>query len=261
MTGKKILALFLLLSLALSAFRPPAQPRPDPNAKMIMQFLAVINPDGSAEFRYIIKYSRDQVNHNLKSGGYSEDELCANTTAKIESSIGTFTQEKHGEDIWCTDSIDMQNLKGLSNHLKDDFSLTVQRLEIADGKFYLDLAWNSFPCTTPNPADFTCEFSVQAPGAVGTNNATRVKGNTLTWDMSDSGTPLHFKAESAVGGLDFTLLTALAIMTCCCCLVIVLIGGGIAAYLILRNRKLAPAAPEPSAAPEPILPAGPPLQP
>jgi hypothetical protein len=256
MNGRKIISRVLLFSLLLSAFRPPQQLRPDPNAKMILQFLAVIHTDGSAELHYIIKDSKAQVAQNLKNGNYPEDEMCAKTTSGIENNIGAFTQEKHGDEIWCTYTITMDNLKGLSNHLEDKFSLTVQRLEILDNKFFLDLTWHDFPCTTTSPADFTCEFSVQAPGQAGPNNATRVQGNTLTWDMMDGKINSHFTAESAVGGFDSTVWIALAVLMCGCCAVVVLIGGGLAAYLILRNRKAAQSVPDFVAGPGPSSPPG-----
>ena len=265
MNGKKTISWLILFTLALSAFSRPPVPPPDPNAKMIFQFLAEIKQDGSAEFHYIVKYSKEQVEENLKSEKYAEDEMCAETTSDIEKNIGAFTQEKHGEEIWCTYSLEMDTLQGLSNHLKNDFSLTVQRLEIEDGKFNLDLSWNKFPCTTSNPADFTCEFSIHAPGEVGENNATRVEGGTLTWDMMASGTPLRFEAESAVGGFDSTVLIVLAILMCGCCTVILLIAGGAAVFFFLRRGKETPVEsdpgeainPPPQAAP---LPAQPPSQ-
>jgi hypothetical protein len=85
------------------------------------------------------------------------------------------------------------------------------------------------------------------PGKLGDNNATKVDGTTLTWDMSSSATPYHFTAQSATGGSDSTVWIFVAVLLCGCCLVIVVIGGGIAAYFILRKRKPAPAAPDLSA--------------
>jgi hypothetical protein len=266
MNGKKILSLFMLLSLMLSAFRPPEQPRPDPNAKILFEFLTIINSDGSAEFKYILKISQAEIKELRGTSGFSETKICQNLTDQLEGNIGVFTQEPHGDTIWCVMSKNFDDLDALQTQLKDDFPrLSIRRLEIKSGTFYLDLSWSKFPCTTTDSSLFSCEWAVDMPGKAGDNNATRVEGTTLTWDMSVSSAPYHFTAQSAVGsgflGMDPTVIAVLMFLMCGCCLVVILIGGGIAAYLILRKRNPATAAPEPSAAPEPVLPAGPPPQP
>jgi hypothetical protein len=152
-------------------------------------------------------------------------------------------------------------LPALEAQWKDDFPhLTIRRLEIKGGTFYADVSWTTFPCSTPDTSVLTCEWSLQMPGKIGANNATRVEDATLTWEISNASTPYHFTAQSATGGSDSTAWIILAVLMCGCCLVIVLIGGGIAVYMILRKRKPAPAASAPAAAPNPIPAADPPLQ-
>ena len=258
MHGKKILSLFLLLPLVLSAFRPPEQPRPDPNAKIILQFLTAIQSDGSSEFQLVVKISKAQIQTLSTASGYSESTICHNMTSQLQNNIGGFTQKQHGEDIWCTASKNFDNLDALKKGLADDFNrLTVRRLEIQSGTFYLDLYWNGFPCTTPDATQFSCEWAVQMPGTVGANNATRVEGTTAIWDMSVSATPFNFTAQSALSGGWTTAIAIVVFLLCGCCMVILLIGGGIAAYLILRRRNAPPAAPKPGTSPDAAGPAGP----
>jgi hypothetical protein len=124
-------------------------------------------------------------------------------------------------------------------------------LEIKGGTFYLDISWTSFPCATNDASTLTCEWAVQMPGKVGSNNATKVESTTLTWDISSASTPYHFTAQSTVGsgflGMDSTTIAVLAFLMCLCCLVILLVGGGIAAYFIMRRRKAAQAPSKPTA--------------
>jgi hypothetical protein len=249
MKGKNIFAWLILTALALCAFGTPPVPRPDADAKVIFQFLTVVHEDGSAEFQYIIKFSKEQIEENLSGNGYSEDELCSKTTSGIQGNLGGFTQEKHGEEIWCTYSVEMDNLQGLSKHLEDGFTLDVQRLEIAEDTFYLDLSWTRFPCTTNDPSKFTCEWTVEAPGKVGENNATRVDGNTLTWDMMLPSTPNRFTAQSQLGGFDPTALIVVGALMCGCCLVTMLIACGAAVFFYFRKRNQPPTESNPAAAP------------
>jgi hypothetical protein len=256
--NRKRTALWLVLSLLfLSAFGRPPAPSPDPEARVTMQFLTVVKADGSAEFHYNFKYSQEQLQEILDAGQVSEDEICETTFSQIEDSGFSFSQEKHGAEIWCTNVTQLESLPDLADKLEDEFRLlTVQRLEIQGGKFYLDLSWSEFPCVTPDPSQFTCEWTVEAPGKVGENNATRVEGNTLVWDMSESGTPYHFKAESAVGGGgDTTLWIVLLILTCGCCTLLLLIGAGVIVFLVMRKRN--PPAEPPASAETPPPPPSP----
>lgn len=239
MNGKRCLALLLPAALVLCAAGPAPAPRPDPHPDVLFQFLTVVNADGSAEFHYNLKYSKAQVQKNMDRAEYPEDQMCAETTADLEAGIGEFKQEKHGDEIWCTYAMTFDNLQGLNNHLEDDFSLTVGRQEIREGKFYLDLSWSRFPCTTNDPAQFSCEWAVRAPGAVASSNATRVEGNTLLWDMSAAGAVYHFTAETAVGGFDPTVVILVTILLCGCCCTILLIAAGVGLFIYLRRRNAA----------------------
>ncbi|MBN1440645.1 MAG: hypothetical protein JW929_14650 [Anaerolineales bacterium] len=245
-----------LAGLLLSAFGSPPAPRPDPNARIIMQFLTVVNADGTAEFHYIFKYGKALLEDIKEAGKVPLDDICEETFAEIEDPDFTFTQENHGEEIWCTNMQEFDTLPDLVDMLEDDFgNLSVRRLEIENHTFFLDLSWSRFPCTSSDPSDFTCEWTVEAPGKVGENNATRVEEDRLTWDLMDSDTPRKFQAESAAGGSDTTLWIVLAaVLTCGCCTVLLLIIGGVAAYLIWSRRKRASEAPEDAEAAAPAPP-------
>ncbi|MGB7540176.1 MAG: hypothetical protein WBM17_16670 [Anaerolineales bacterium] len=252
MNGKRTPYWLGLAPLALFAFVNPAVLAPATESQIVFQFLTVVHEDGSAEFETILKFSKTGIDEALKDADYSEDELCAEATKEIESNFGTFNQKSHGEEIWCTYSVAMDNLQGLRNHFEDEFAVDVRALEIKDGSFSLDLSWSRFPCTTSDPAKFGCEWSVEAPGTVGDNNATQVNGRTLTWDLAASGTPMRFTAESGVGGFDPTILILVIILTCGCCTVILLIGAGVGAFFYLRKRNKATAGSESPAPAAPV---------
>jgi hypothetical protein len=262
MKGKKNLSLVMFLSLGLLAFSAPAQPRLDSTPKMVIQFLTTVHENGSADFGYVIKINQALVQSLQNISNFSEGTICEDVFRSIETSVVQFKQEQHGEEIWCTYTKHLDDMAALEVQWKDDFDhLTIRRLELKGGTFYLDISWTAFPCATNDTSVLTCEWTVQMPGKVGSNNATKVEGTTLNWDMSGAGTPHHFTAQSTVGGgflgMDSTTIAVLAFLTCLCCLVILLVGGGIAAYFILRKRKAAPAASEPATVSAPVRPAGP----
>jgi hypothetical protein len=244
---KRTLIGLLFGALAISAFARQPAARPAPEVQMTFQFLTTVHDDGSVDFGIVLKFSPTGLEELLKGVDYTEDEVCAKATSEIENVLGTFSQEKHGEEIWCTYSTTLDNLQGLRNQFERDYSVDVNRLEIEDSAFFLDMVWHQFPCTSLDSSKYKCEWVVEAPGKVGKNNATSVSGNTLTWDMTSSSTPKHFTAESEVGGFDPTLLIIGIVLLCGCCLVIFLIGGGVGLYLYMRKRNQTPAGTQPAA--------------
>jgi hypothetical protein len=255
MHGKRPLCWFGLVPWAVLAFAGPPARRPVSDAQIVFQFLTVVHEDGSAEFETILRFTPAGIDEFLKKNDAAEDAICAEATKQIVNSFGAFTQVHHGEDIWCTYAITLDNLPELRNHLEDEYAVNVRALEITDATFALDLSWTRFPCTTSDSVKFGCEWSVEAPGKVGDNNATRVIGRTLTWDLTANGTPKRFTAESKVGGSDSTLPILVFILMCGCCTVILLMGAGIGVFYFLRKRN------RPSADAKPSAPAAPAFSP
>ena len=258
MKEKRLLSLFLLIALGLTAFRPPAQPRIQTTPKMVVQWLTIVHADGSAETQNILKISSALVQTLKSLPNFTESTLCNDAFQSVENSVVQFQQAQHGDEIWCTYTKPYDDLQALEAQMKDDFThLTIRRLEIQGGTFYYDISWTTFPCSTRDPSLITCEWAVQMPGKVGNNNATKADGTTLTWDMTSAATPYHFTAQSDVGGGSTTVVAVLAVLGCLCCLVILLIGGGIAVYLILRKRKAPPAGSPSVASADPVSPPAP----
>jgi hypothetical protein len=102
MNGKKIFSLFILFSLALSAFRFPEAPRPASTPKIIVQWLAIVHGDGSSQYEYILKISADSLQQLRNNSTFSESTVCHDAFASMENSVIKFQQEQHGSDIWCT---------------------------------------------------------------------------------------------------------------------------------------------------------------
>jgi hypothetical protein len=240
MNRRRILPLLLVLSLGLTAFAPRARPHPDRNAGLILQYLTVVKADGSVEFSYIFKASQSSVDES----NYTREHLCASVTSQVVSVMGTFRQEEHGEDIWCVSKQSPETIEELDTWMNRNFNVSIVRLEIEKGKFYYDIRWGYFPCSSDDPSQFGCEWAVQAPGKVGENNATLVEGRTLTWDMTDPDVSYHFAAESSASsgflGMTPTFAAILFSMTCCCCIILLLAGGGLAVFLIYRRKQAAP---------------------
>jgi hypothetical protein len=244
MIGRKILPLLLILSVGLTAFSPPILPPSDKDAGLILQYLTVVNADRSVEFSYILKIRPSAADDMIQNYDYTRENLCADVTSQTTDTLGHFKQKEHGEDIWCVSKQSPDTIEELKVWMDDQFSITIVRLEIVKGKFYFDIRWGSFPCGSNDPAEFSCEWAVQAPGKIGDNNATRVEGRTLIWVMTDPDGPNHFTAESSASsgflGMDPAFAAVLFSLTCCCCIIILLAGGGLTLFLIYRRKKAAP---------------------
>ena len=81
-------------------------------------------------------------------------------------------------------------------------------IDISDGTFgksykvngKLDMSSEMEPGTEMFMDDFDLTFTLVLPGKIGKNNATRVDGNKLIWDLSMTG-PTEIQAESSESGI------------------------------------------------------------
>ncbi len=108
-------------------------------------------------------------------------------------------QEQRGDETWCVAAAPFASIDDLQKVYADMSGVTVQQLDIKDGKFTYDVSLDlSQEGTSPAPVQATWQLTV--PGAVGTNNADKVDGSTLTWNLTP-GKSVEIKAESGLGGL------------------------------------------------------------
>lgn len=155
-----------------------------------------------------------------------------------------FEEVKRGDTTWCTYTKSFNNLAEMKTYFEENMTgMTVNRLEIADNKFYYDVNpgnTSSMPDSSQLPITMKYEWILEVPGTVGANNATKVVGQTLTWDLTASNMPDRFTAESALGGgglfgLDQTTLIIIAVGVGCC--VFAAIAILVVAVILISRRK------------------------
>lgn len=208
-----------------------------------------VKADGSGAFTMEFGFTDAELTSMEQFGVSSDTGVCSMSEsmgADVPADI-TFEEVKRGDTTWCTYTKSFKNLDEMKAYFASEMEgMTVNRLEIKDGKFYYDIT----PGDTSSMSDtsglpFTMDFSwiVKVPGTVGTNNATKVEGQTLTWDLLSSGLPDRFQAESSVGGgglfgLDQTTLIIIAIAGGCC-----ILGGLVIVVIVVivfsRRKKAA----------------------
>lgn len=205
--------------------------------------LTTVKADGSGEFRAEMGFTPAEVSQfgQLSSGG-SQD-IC-NTAQQSGQSIPpgtTFKQEQRGDETWCVAAAPFASIEELQKIYADMSGVTVQQLNIKDGTFTYDVSLDlSGEGSSPVPVQATWQLTV--PGAVGANNADKVDGSTLTWNLKP-GKRVDLKAESGLGGLSlpFTVPAWVYLVVGACLCLAVLIVIAVVVIVLVRRRKAPPA--------------------
>jgi predicted small secreted protein len=210
-----------------------------------------VKSDGSAVFTMEFGFT-DQELTSMEQFGMSSDtdagvcNMGQSMGAEMPADI-TFEEVKRGDTTWCTYNRSFKNLEEMKTYFADEMEMEINRLEIKDGKFYYDVKTGdttSMSDMSGLPITMTYEWVLKVPGKVGANNATKVEGQTLTWDLTASNMPDSLKAESDIGGggglfgLDQTTLIILVIGGGCCILAVIAIAA-VVLFLVARRKPAA----------------------
>ena len=210
--------------------------------------LTTVKSDGSGEFRAEMGFTADEVKQfgQMSSGGTQD--IC-NTAQQGGQSLPpgtTFKQEQRGAETWCVAAAPFASIDELSKMYTDMSGITIQQLDIKSGKLTYDIGLDlTQEGAAPVPVQATWQLTV--PGAVGANNADKVEGSTLTWNLTP-GKTVELKAESGLGGLSLPFSIPgwfYAVGAGCLCLV-VLIVIVVVVIVLSRRRKAPPTAGGPS---------------
>jgi hypothetical protein len=238
--NKRLIPLLLLAAIALLL------------AACTMQTVTEVKSDGSAT--WTIEYGfTDKELASLQQYGVSSDKGACSAAQSMDSSMPadiTFAESKRGDQTFCTFTKTFKTLDELKTYItKDMTGMTVNRLEIVNGKFYYDITPGSTSDTSSlDMLGLTMDFNwkLVVPGTVGANNATKVEGNTLSWNLLAKNLPKQFTAESTLGGggiLETIQSNVLYIAIAAgCCLLLVVVIVVVVIIVVARRKKPAPAA-------------------
>jgi hypothetical protein len=205
-----------------------------------------IKADGSATWTMEYGFTDQEATLMQDQGLPADTSICdmgQEMGTDMPSDI-TFKEVKRGDATWCTFTKSFKTLEEMKTYFTDEMSMEINRLEIADNKFYYDIKTGdttSMSDVSGLPITMAYEWVLKVPGKVGANNATKVEGQTLTWDLTASNMPDSLQAESALGGgglfgLDQTTLIIIAIGGGCCILAAIAIVV-VALFAVSRRKK------------------------
>jgi hypothetical protein len=229
-----------------------------------------INADGSGEMGGKFVFTQDEVNALSSMGMGSADDFCASLSSDstgLSSGDMTFTQETHGNDIWCVASQPFATLDELG---QGDSGLTINKAEIANDKFVLDADFDlgqdfdasSMAMITSSGYSIVMYYEVTAPGTIDkskTQGFDKINGNTARMTIIDtsnkdqpvpSGT-IHIALESSLkggssggsSGIDLSggkvagVSIWIVVVALCCCLLLVVIIIVVVFFVMKRKPK------------------------
>ncbi len=180
MTLKKYLPICLLLSaLLLSSCK--------------FQAVTSIGPGGSGELRTEVGFSAEE-RANLESQSEAEpsDDFC-NTSDAAQGT--TVTEEQRAGETWCVTTRRFGNVDELRQlYQEKQGGVTVNRLEIADGRLHYDI---DVATSSDDFANFeSITWTLVLPSAPISHNATQADGNTLIWTLTPNSGTVNLRAES-----------------------------------------------------------------
>jgi hypothetical protein len=197
-----------------------------------------VNDDGSGTYGFEMAFNAEDQ-ELLTSLEYTPEQFCQEMQDEGTLPEGaTVTTEQRGDEAVCVMSqpfANIEELRALYNQDQGD-GIDINTLELSGGKFVydVDVVMEAEESET-TPIDI--EWQVTVPGTVGSNNADRVEGNTLTWVMV-ANEARNVRVESAVGGLSSdTLYYVIGVICSCLCCVALLGAAGGGVYWFTQKNK------------------------
>lgn len=200
------------------------------------QAITTIQSNGSGELRTEVGFTaeeRQKLEENQSNDSGSQD-FCNSSTDTADMTV---TEEQRGDETWCVTTTKFDNLDDLRRLYEQKKGLTINRLEIANNKFYYDIEMD----TTSQTSDFSTfnaiTWTVTLPGTPSYYNTDQAEGNTITWHPEPRSGTVSLRAESAVDKTSSAspLLINLVLMLCLCGVAVLGSVGGF--FLMRRLRK------------------------
>jgi hypothetical protein len=199
-----------------------------------IEYRTDINKGGAGQMSMAVGFTGEEASSLTDLTGGSTANICQEMWSESNSDFpanAVIRQEQRGDETYCLVEFSYANLQELRTDY-ENMGITVNRLEILENRFYYDVSIDMGESDTLGfPVNMT--WVVTMPGTVGTNNATTVSGQTLTWNLA-VGQVNSMRAESAVGSnWLWWVLGGLG----CLCLLVVVIAAIIGIVLYLRKKK------------------------
>ncbi len=197
-----------------------------------------IGESGSGQYGFEMGFTQDDQ-ESLAALDYTPEQLCQEMQSEGGLPDGaTITSEQRGDEMYCVMAQPFDDLAELKSLYTEGEGITVNTLELANGKFTydIDVALETQDTSATGVVDM--EWEVTVPGTVGNHNADSVEGNTLRWKLTP-GEGRNMHVESSIGILSGDTLYYIigAICTCLCCVVLLAVAGGGIYWFTQRNKQ------------------------
>lgn len=153
-----------------------------------------IEPNGSGELRMGVGFSAEE-RANMEKQNSNPQDFC--NTSQTPANM-TVTEEQRGDETWCITTSQFKDLEELRGLYQQRKGITINRLEISDGKFYYDIDLDTLSEDSSFSALTEITWSVTLPGTPIEHNASHVSENTLTWTPTPKSGIVRMSAESEV---------------------------------------------------------------
>ena len=243
MTKKAFTTLLAAFSILLCAFSVSPLPGTQAKPTITIQITSAVGSGGDGTFKMEVILSKEIMALLKNLPNFPETNVCSEFNGSLQGMSGWTKTEQDG-GLTCTASTPFTDLDGLRSITKQAVpNGSFDRLEIAGGHFYYDLAANigsSFTGDTNMPYGLDAWWIVEVPGTVVSTNADEKSGRTLKWNLMTLSGSTHLRAESTLSssvlGIDptLTVIGTLCLLACCC--IILLAAGGLAFFLIRRKN-------------------------
>jgi hypothetical protein len=153
-----------------------------------------VDLDGSGEVRMGAGFSAEE-RANMEKQGSNPNDFC--NVAQSPPNV-TVIEQQRGEETWCINLTKFNDLEELRSLYEQRRGITINRLEIRDGKFYYDVDLDTLSEESSYSALTEITWLLVVPGALIEHNADQVDGNTLTWKPAPKSGIIRLYAESEV---------------------------------------------------------------
>jgi hypothetical protein len=201
------------------------------------QVTTSVKKDASGELTIEMGFTADEVKTIQTMGGSSDTCGFADSQGQLPPGVTT-RQEQRGDETWCIATEPFTDLDALRALYNDMSGVTINQLDLADGKFIydvtVDLSGGDQAPTTP----FDISWILAMPGGADNNNADSASGSTLTWKLS-SGESRTLHAESNLNAGLFGsnwLYIGGGVLLCCLCLIMI-VAIVVVVVLVTRRKK------------------------
>jgi hypothetical protein len=185
-----------------------------------------VQANGRGELRSEVGFTAEE-RQNLEQQNSNPQDFC-NTSGQSSPGV-TVSEEKRGDETWCITTAKFKDLEQLRSLYLQKKGISVNRLEIAAGKFYYDLDIDTSSSESSFSGFSAITWALTLPGAPLEHNATQAQGNTLTWVIAPKSGLVHLQAQSAV---EQTGLASPAILG----ILVGLVAGAGLTLLLVRRR-------------------------